>query len=248
MLMCGLPLLGPFAVITPSPTSHSSRVATALKSQLLTESLSSKNHLFSLHPTLCIHKSVMSLSDFSTFLFLTNPSKYLAQFIVKGAFYKYDTARNYLLIATSENKVNRLFVTIDIVRKGKYMILPPLALPQIGQTCFRVFVFVFMYLSFYLCICNIWFFYLQIIISDPAWSLFYQKYVYLCTPSMLAPSLLWLLWLFWRNRNIWSYLPLALPQIGPNISSSMKADFPEFLKIYENCFCTKNDKRLRGGA
>ena len=68
------------------PTSHSTRVATALKSQLLTESLSSKNHLFSLQPTLCIHKSVMSLSDFSTFLFLTNPSKYLAQFIVKGAF------------------------------------------------------------------------------------------------------------------------------------------------------------------
>ena len=40
----------------------------------------------------------------------------------------------------------------------------------------------------------------------------------------------------------------ASPQIVPNISSSMKAAFTEFFRIYVNCFCSKNDKMARGGA
>ena len=46
--------------------------------------------------------------------------------------------------------------------------------------------------------------------------------------------------------NIWFCLAVTSPQIGPNISSSMKAPFPEFLRIYVNCFPVKNDKRMRG--
>ena len=41
--------------------------------------------------------------------------------------------------------------------------------------------------------------------------------------------------------------PLPEPQIGAaNISSSMKAAFPEFFRIYVYCYSARNDKRMRG--
>ena len=75
------------------------------------------------------------------------------------------------------------------------------------------------------------------------------------------------LWLLRAQGNIWSRpavtslylnrksgfanraLPLPQPQIGlANISSSMKAAFPEFFGIYVDCYSAKNDKRVRGRA
>ena len=55
------------------------------------------------------------------------------------------------------------------------------------------------------------------------------------------------LWLLRAKGNIWSCLALPEPQIGAaNISSSMKAAFPEFFRIYVYCYSARNDKRMRG--